>query len=94
VGTWEADRGPARTIENTPNGRFVATFARNRTNAVTIEGMWQVKDGFIVGTMTKASLPNAGPAVESNKVISIDDNKLVVLSKFGGTNLLTYHKRP
>jgi hypothetical protein len=93
IGTWATDWDPSRTVENKPDGSCVVKFTINLTNAVTHEGTWQVKDGFVVGTTTNASWPNAMLEVESNKVVSIDDDKLVILSRDGGTNLLTLHKK-
>jgi hypothetical protein len=89
VGTWTVDGDPSRTIENKPDGSFVT----HEGTELTTEGTWRVKDGFIVATITNASRPNATLEVESNKVVSIDDYKMVVLSIQGGTNVVTAHKR-
>jgi hypothetical protein len=89
VGTWTVDGDPSRTIENKPDGSFVT----HEGTELTTEGTWRVKDGFIVATITNASRPNATLEVESNKVVSIDDYNMVILSSHGGTILLTAHKR-
>src|ERR1035438_5702051 len=89
LGTWIVDGDPSRTVENKPDGSFVT----HEGTELTAEGTLQVKDGFIVATMTNGSGPNATLEVESNKVVSIDDYKMVFLSSQGGTNVVTAHKR-
>jgi hypothetical protein len=89
LGTWILDDDHAKTIEHKPDG----SFATHEGTELTAVGTWQVKDGFIVATMTSGSGPNAPLEVESNKVVSIDDYKLVVVTSQGGTNLVTAHKR-
>jgi predicted Ser/Thr protein kinase len=93
VGTWTCDWDHSRTVENKPDASYVCKFTINVTNEVTHEGTWRVEDGFIVMTMTNASWPDAMLEVESNKLVSIDDYKMVVLGSQGGTNVLTAHKR-
>jgi hypothetical protein len=89
VGIWIVDGNPSRTVENKPDGSFVT----HEGTELTAEGTWQVKDGFIVATITNASRLNGTVEVESNKVVSIDDYKMVILSSQGGTIVLTAHKR-
>jgi hypothetical protein len=89
LGTWILDDDHAKTIEHKPDGSFVT----HEGTELTAEGTWQVKDGFIVATMTNASSPNDILEVESNKVVSIDDYNVVVVTSQGGTNLVTAHKR-
>jgi predicted Ser/Thr protein kinase len=89
LGTWILDDDHAKTIEHKPDGSFVT----HEGTELTAEGTWQVKDGFIVATVTNASSPNAILEVESNKVVSIDDYNVVVVTSQGGTNLVTAHKR-
>jgi hypothetical protein len=83
------DGDPSRTIENKPDGSFVT----HEGTELTAEGTLQVKDGFIVATMTNGSGPNATLEVESNKVVSIDYYKMVILTSQSGTNVVTAHKR-
>jgi hypothetical protein len=89
LGTWILDDDHAKTIEHKPDG----SFATHEGTELTAVGTWQVKDGFIVATMTSGSGPNAPLEVESNKVVSIDDYNVVVVTSQGGTNLVTAHKR-
>jgi uncharacterized protein (TIGR03067 family) len=89
LGTWTVDGDPSRTVENKPDGSFVT----HEGPALIAEGTLQVKDGFIVATMRNGSGPNATLEVESNKVVSIDDYKMVVLASQDGTNVLTAHRR-
>jgi hypothetical protein len=90
MGTWTCDSDPSHTFENKPDGSFVA---REGTELIA-EGMSQVKDGFIVVIITNASRPDIALGVQSNKIVSIDDHKMVGLSRQGGTiELMTAHKR-
>jgi hypothetical protein len=89
VGTWRVDGDPSRTIENKPDGSFVT----HDGPALVSAGTLQVKDGYIVATMTNGPGPNPTVEVESNKVVSIDDYKMVILTTQGGTNVLTAHRR-
>jgi hypothetical protein len=83
------DGDPSRTIENKPDGSFVT----HDGPALVSAGTLQVKDGYIVATMTNGPGPNPTVEVESNKVVSIDDYKMVILTTQGGTNVLTAHRR-
>ncbi len=66
------------------NGAYVAYIAmtRHRTkkaNAVTQEGTWLVKDGFLIKTVTKSSDTNAHtPFTTSEWIRRADDRELVV----------------
>ena len=58
-----------------------------------------VKAGFVIATMTNAPSwyaprdPVARHNAESNKVVSIDEHKMVFLSSQDGTTVLTAHKQ-
>ena len=86
IGTWIADSDALSTVEHKADGTFVVW----RGSAVTAEGTWYVKGGFMIGTFTNA---NATVQVESNKVVSVGRYKLVTLNSRGGTNELGYHKK-
>jgi hypothetical protein len=77
VGLWMSDSQPGRVIDNRGDGTFVQT--RYGTNA--IRGTWNVRDGYIVGTFSP-------DRVESNKVISLSADTLVVLSIDGQRQLV------
>jgi len=98
VGTWRLDQDPTKTIQNKPDGSYIVQFARGSSNVV-VEGTWQVKAGFVIATMTNAPSwfgpqdPVARHKSESNKVVSIGENKMVFLSSQDGTTALTAHKQ-
>jgi hypothetical protein len=98
VGTWRLDQGPSKTIQNKPDGSCILRLATGNSNLV-VEGTWQVKAGFVIGTMTNAPSwygpqdPVARQIVESNKVVSINEHKLTLLSSQDGTTILTAHKQ-
>jgi hypothetical protein len=97
VGTWRLDKEPSKTIQSKPDGSYVLQLTRGSSN-VLLEGMWQVKAGFVVATMTNAPSwygpqdPVARGRAESNKVVSINEQKLRVQSSQGGITILTAHK--
>ena len=97
VGTWRLDQEPAKTIQNKPDGSYMLQIARGGSNVV-VEGTWQVKAGFVIATMTNA--PSwYGPQdlvarhqAESNRVVTINEHRMTVLSSQDGTTRLTAHK--
>jgi hypothetical protein len=97
VGTSRLDQEPAETIQNKPDGSYVLQLARGGSNVV-VEGTWQVEAGFVIETMTNAPSwfgpqdPVVRYKAESNKVVSIDEHKMTVLSSQDGTTRLTAHK--
>lgn len=93
VGTWVADWDYSKIIENRADGTCVSTFTVNLTNSMTFVGVWQVKDGMIYSTITNAARSGEPSGAESNKIVSIDDRRLVVLSAHSRTNELVFHKQ-
>lgn len=97
VGTWRLDQEPSKTIQNKPDGSYVIQLAKGGSNVV-VEGTWQVKAGFVVATMTNAPAwygpqnPVARQQAESNKVVSINEHQLTLLSSQDRTTRLTAHK--
>jgi hypothetical protein len=93
-GIWVADWDPSRIIEVKPDGTCASKFTVNLTNMLTFAGCWQVERGIVRFTVTNASnaRPGAVGEVEANKVVSIDAQKLVVLSR-DGEDQLTMHRR-
>jgi hypothetical protein len=97
VGTWRLDQDPSKTIQNKPDGSYIVQLARGGSNVV-VEGTWQVKAGFVIATITNA--PSwFGPQdtverhkAETNRVVSIDEHKVTLLSSQDGTTRLTAHK--
>jgi hypothetical protein len=91
------DQEPSKTIRNKPDGSYILQLAKGDSNVV-VEGTWQVKSGFIVATMTNAPSwygPQDSVArqrAESNKVVSIDEHRMAVLSSQDGTTRLTAHR--
>ncbi|MBI1176938.1 hypothetical protein GC207_05810 [bacterium] len=93
VGTWVADWDPSKIIEHKADGTCVSKFTVNLTNSLTFVGVWQVKQGMIISSITNAAASGEPFGVESNKVVSIDVQRLVVLSAYGKTNELVFHKQ-
>lgn len=81
IGVWSSDSQPGKVIENRSDGIMVV-----RINGVeTARGKWQVKDGYMIEGIGSSR-------VETNKVLSVSGNKMVVLSVDGQTKL-TFHKQ-
>jgi hypothetical protein len=98
VGTWRMDQEPSKTTQNRPDGSYILQLATGSSNLL-VEGTWHVKAGFVIATMTNAPSwygpqdPVARQQAESNKVVSINEHKLVVLSSQDGTTILSAHKQ-
>ena len=96
VGTWTftVDGVNFRTFENNKDGSYVIETPISPTNAARAKekGTWQVKGGFVIGTPTRAAWPEDTLQVWSNKVVSIGDNRMVLLTPGGRTNVITLHK--
>ncbi len=98
VGTWRLDQDPSKTIQNKPDGSYVLQLTRCSSNLI-VEGSWQVKAGLVIAILTNAPPwygpqdPVARQKAETNKVVSIDEHKLTVLSSQDGTTVLTAHKQ-
>ncbi|HZR18700.1 MAG TPA: hypothetical protein VFE51_15515 [Verrucomicrobiae bacterium] len=81
VGLWSLDSHPGKVVENKSDGTIVV-----RTDGVeTARGTWQIKDGYIVDGIGSST-------VESNKIVSVSGDKVVVLSIDGHTQL-TFNKQ-
>ncbi len=63
-----------------------------RSGIETVKGTWQVKNGYAIGTVTNADRQDGAFQVESNKVVSLLGDKLVVLSIDGHTQMI-WHKQ-
>jgi hypothetical protein len=98
VGTWRMDQDPSMMVQHKPDGSLMLQLARGDSNVV-VEGTWQVKSGFVIATMTNAPSwfgpqdPVERYKAESNKVLSIDEHKMTLLSSQDGTTMLTAHKQ-
>ena len=81
VGSWSLDSRPGKVIENNSDGTIVV-----RIDGVeTARGKWQVKDGYVIESIGSG-------VVESNKILSVSGDKMVVLSIDGHTQL-TFNKQ-
>jgi hypothetical protein len=81
VGVWSSDAQPGKVIENRSDGTIVERIS----GAETARGKWQVKDGYIIEGI-------GGGIVESNKILSVSGDRIVVLSIDGHTQL-TLHRQ-
>jgi hypothetical protein len=76
VGVWTSDSRSGKVIENRSDGTIVV-----RVNGVeTARGKWQVKDGYMIEGIGSSM-------VESNKILSVSGDRMVVLSIDGHTQL-------
>jgi len=91
-GTWMPYHDSRKTTEHKADGSFVFKFTLELTNEMTAEGTWQIKDGFMVTTITNASWPDAKLEVNRYKIVHIDDHEMI-LRHDGATNLLKVLKK-
>ena len=87
VGVWSLDSDPMKVIEHKADGSYVVKGA----GVETVKGTWQVKNGYTIGTVTNASRQDGNFQVESNRVLRVFGDKMVVLSIDGHTQL-TCHR--
>ncbi len=81
AGVWSSEAQPGKFIENRSDGTIVVRI----NGAETARGKWQVKDGYIIQGIGSGT-------VESNKILSVSGDKMVVLSIDGHTQL-TLHRQ-
>jgi hypothetical protein len=105
-GTWKVERDFTNgglfqsTVMVASNGIYVCdatNFGSKGVRPVHIEGTWEIKDGFLIDTMTKHSHTNARlPFVSSEKIIHFSTNELVVQYEYGPSNYIeaVFKKEP
>jgi hypothetical protein len=88
VGTWTTELDNSRVIEVKQDGTYASRRIVNGTNA-TAEGTWQVRDGYVIGTVTKvsASWPDAESGTLSNRIYRLDNRTLIFAGRDGGKGL-------
>ena len=83
-GTWHVDDGsPTHTFTVAPNGdcvdHSVVGTPDTGTQTVETDGTVEVKDGFLIHTITKSSRTNATvPLVLRARIIRADDREMVI----------------
>ena len=88
IGTWSQASRPLKVIENKPDGTMVVKVSGTEMSRAT----WQVANGYVICTPS-GPLTNGNPAdIESNLVLSLSGNKVVLLS-IDGQTALTFFKQ-
>jgi len=76
AGTWVMDFG-SFTVH--PDGSYVGWHTNATSGIVTNEGIFQVRDGYLIHTMTKTSRTNAHvPYVSRERIIRADVREMVI----------------
>ena len=88
VGTWSLDSDPKKVIENRADGSYVM----RKSGIETVKGTWQIKNGYSIGTATNVPRQDGVFQVESNKVLTIFGDTLIVLSIDGHTRLVCHRQ--
>ena len=79
---WESDADPGKVIENKADGTYVI-----RVNGIEkVRGNWWVSHGYLVGKPE-----NDGFRMESNKVVSLTQDKITIIS-IDRQAELTFHR--
>ena len=82
AGVWESDADPGKVIENKADGTYVI-----RVNGIEkVRGNWWVSNGYLVGKPE-----NDGFRMESNKVVSLTQDKITIIS-IDRQAELTFHR--
>jgi hypothetical protein len=94
-GTWRLDLaftndwGSQSTFAVDENGDFICqTVSPSGVHTAELSGTFQVKDGFLIETITNTTQPGISkrlPFVSRAQIISADDHRLVILNE-GTTN--------
>jgi hypothetical protein len=80
-GTWVTDFG-SFTVR--PDGSYIGWHTNSTSGVVTNEGTFQIRDGFLINTVTKSSRTNAHvPYVGYLRTIQANDGE-IVLDEGGG----------
>ena len=75
-GTWTMSIGSV-TVQ--PGGSYVLLYTESPTSVVTNEGNLEVRDGFLIDTVTRSSRTNTRvPYVKRARIIQADDRELII----------------
>jgi hypothetical protein len=76
AGTWAMDFG---SFIVHPDGSYIGWHTNATSGIVTNEGTFQIRDGYMINTMTKTSRTNARvPYVSQMRIIRADARELVI----------------
>ena len=77
TGTWVVNFG-SFTVR--PDGSYVLCYTNATSGIVTNEGTFQIRDGYMINTMTKTSRTNAQhmPHVSHERIIRADSREMVI----------------
>jgi hypothetical protein len=94
AGIWKTTRIPAvyqSTVTVASNGIYVCDvtdFSRVPSKSDHLEGQWEIKDGFLIDTVTNSSATNIQlPMVLRAKIIQFNGDKLVLHVEHARSNL-------
>jgi len=83
VGAWESDEQPGRVVDSKSDGTYVI-----RVDGVErVRGNWSISNGYLIGKPS-----NDESRVESNKVVSLSEDRIVIRSINGHTDM-TFHRK-
>jgi hypothetical protein len=76
-GTWVLRYG---SLNVHPDGSYVLQFTHSAAEGVlTNEGTFQVRNGFLINTLTKSYRPNAQlPQITQMRIIHMDDREIII----------------
>jgi len=82
LGAWvpNAADGRSRTFALSLDGHWTATVT-GKIGTGTMDGTWQIKDGFLITTMTNNDLDIQVPFTDSSRIIRIDSHEFVLQSR-------------
>ena len=98
VGTWRMDQDRSMTVQHKPDGSLILQLARGGSNVV-VEGNVASEVGVHHCDHDKRAVlvrpqdPVERYKAESNKVVSMDEHQMTLLSSQDGTTVLTAHKQ-
>jgi hypothetical protein len=92
-GTWIPNiaDGRARTLTTSSDGHWTEQIT-GKIRTGRLEGTWQVRDGFLIITLTNNDLDMQVPSTHSSRIIRIDSHEYVLQSENGNTPAVVFKK--
>src|ERR1035437_2447622 len=85
-GTWTLNitDGRARTLTMSSDGHWTEQIT-GKIRTGRLDGTWQVRDGFLISTITNNDMDMQVPSTHSSRIIRIDSHEYVLQSENGKT---------
>lgn len=88
-GTWTLNiaDGRARTLMMSSDGHWTEQIT-GKIRTGRLDGTWQVRDGFLISTITNNDMDMQVPSTHTSRIIRIDSHEYVLHSENGNTQVV------